>query len=167
MIKLISKNLMKKSTGPDEFVLTRKDGTNRIVEISTRLITFGKKKIVLGMAQDITDQKMVKKERERLIHELRSALSEIIKLSGLLPICMHCKNIAILMGNGMYWKITSKLIVKQTSPTASVRIAMRGFSQILPESVKGMPTPPLPGIRPAGLYFYSFILIVVLFVLPW
>jgi len=34
-----------------------------------------------------------KKEREKLISELQKALSEIKKLSGMLPICAACKKI--------------------------------------------------------------------------
>ena len=40
------------------------------------------------------------RERNRLIAELREALSKIKKLSGLLPICSHCKKIRDDKG---YW----------------------------------------------------------------
>lgn len=40
-------------------------------------------------------------EREKLIEELKKALSEVKKLSGLLPICMHCRKIRDDRG---YWK---------------------------------------------------------------
>lgn len=36
---------------------------------------------------------LAERERDRLIVELRAALSQVKKLSGLLPICMHCKKI--------------------------------------------------------------------------
>lgn len=36
---------------------------------------------------------LAERERDRLIHELQDALSHIRQLSGLLPICSHCKNI--------------------------------------------------------------------------
>jgi len=50
--------------------------------------------------QDITDRKSYEKEREKLISELTLALSEVKKLSGLLPICSHCKKIRDDKG---YW----------------------------------------------------------------
>ena len=54
---LLVKNLRGKSTGPDEFVLKRKDGSKVAVEISTHPVKFGGKAIVLGIARDITERK--------------------------------------------------------------------------------------------------------------
>jgi len=39
------------------------------------------------------ERKNAQDERERLIAQLRQALDEVKKLSGLLPICAHCKKI--------------------------------------------------------------------------
>ena len=39
------------------------------------------------------DAKRYHEERERLIRELQEALLKVKQLSGLLPICMHCKKI--------------------------------------------------------------------------
>jgi len=41
------------------------------------------------------------RERDRLIAELKDALAKVRQLSGLLPICAHCKNIRDDKG---YWK---------------------------------------------------------------
>lgn len=46
-----------------------------------------------GAFQDITRQKQVEAEREKLIAELQAALAEVKTLRGILPICMYCKNI--------------------------------------------------------------------------
>lgn len=46
-----------------------------------------------GAFQDITKSKQVEAEREKLIKELQDALAEVKTLRGILPICMHCKNI--------------------------------------------------------------------------
>lgn len=54
---LLGKNLIGKSTGPDEFIINRKDGTQRIVEISTNVINTGSQKIVCGVVLDITERK--------------------------------------------------------------------------------------------------------------
>ncbi len=48
---------------------------------------------VIGVALDITELKTAEAERERLIEELRQALADVERLSGLLPICAHCKRI--------------------------------------------------------------------------
>ncbi len=61
--KLLAQNLLGKSTGPDEFVLTRKDGNQINVEISTHPVKLEDKSVVLGIARDISDRK---KDQETL-----------------------------------------------------------------------------------------------------
>jgi len=56
---------------------------------------------VYGANQDITERKLVEKEREKLILELKEALSQVKMLSGLLPICASCKKIRNDEG---YWE---------------------------------------------------------------
>jgi PAS domain S-box-containing protein len=46
-----------KHTGPDEFILNRKDGTQRTLEVSTVVVDFEGKKAVLGMVQDVTEHR--------------------------------------------------------------------------------------------------------------
>jgi len=53
-----------------------------------------------GIISDITERKVVEKEREKLIAELQKALANVKKLSGLLPICSSCKKIRDDRG---YW----------------------------------------------------------------
>ncbi|MHB8810214.1 MAG: PAS domain-containing protein [Desulfobulbaceae bacterium] len=55
---------------------------------------------LLGISTDITERKGMEEERERLIADLQAALAKIKTLSGLLPICMHCKKIRDDKG---YW----------------------------------------------------------------
>lgn len=43
--------------------------------------------------RDITEQKREEIEKENLIAQLQEALSKVKRLSGLLPICAHCKKI--------------------------------------------------------------------------
>ena len=59
-----------------------------------------KPKRVIGTHSDISERKTAEAERENLITELQSALSEVKTLSGLLPICAICKNIRDDQG---YW----------------------------------------------------------------
>jgi hypothetical protein len=56
---------------------------------------------VIGMAIDITRRVKAEKDRERLIGELRDALDRVKLLSGLIPICMHCKDVR---NDGGYWE---------------------------------------------------------------
>ncbi len=46
-----------------------------------------------GIIRDVTEIKKNQIEREKLIADLQSALKEVKTLSGLLPICSHCKKI--------------------------------------------------------------------------
>lgn len=55
---------------------------------------------VIGIFEDITERKLVEKDRERLIRELKDALSKIKTLSGLIPICSSCRRVRDDQG---YW----------------------------------------------------------------
>ncbi|MDP2877371.1 MAG: hypothetical protein Q8O00_14385, partial [Holophaga sp.] len=48
---------------------------------------------VVCISKNITDRKHVELEREELIESLQAALLQVRTLSGLLPICAHCKKI--------------------------------------------------------------------------
>ena len=61
---LLAQNVLGKSTGPDEFVLTRKDGSVVPVEISSYPVKIGEKTVVLGIARDISQRKQHKKNLE-------------------------------------------------------------------------------------------------------
>lgn len=56
---------------------------------------------VVGTHTDVTARKEAELEKEQLISDLQEALAKVKKLSGLLPICMHCKKIRDDKG---YWK---------------------------------------------------------------
>ena len=56
-VKLLAKNLIGLPTGPDEFVLNRKDNSKITVEISTYPVKIKEKTLVLGIARDITEYK--------------------------------------------------------------------------------------------------------------
>ena len=60
--KLLVKNLRGQPTGPDEFVLNRKDNSKVTVEISTYPLKIKGKTLVLGIARDITERKRVEEE---------------------------------------------------------------------------------------------------------
>ncbi len=54
-----------------------------------------------GIVEDITEYKRAEQEREELITQLREAVANVKTLSGLLPICSHCKKIRKDEG---YWQ---------------------------------------------------------------
>ena len=55
--KLLALNAIGKPTGPDEFILNRKNGTQISVEIRTHPLKIQGKKLVLGSARDISERK--------------------------------------------------------------------------------------------------------------
>ncbi len=55
--KLLVKNVQGKGTGPDEFILNRKDGSQVSVDIRTYPVKINDKTVVLGIARDITERK--------------------------------------------------------------------------------------------------------------
>jgi len=59
---------------------------------------------------------MVERERDRLISELKEALAKIKTLSGMLPICSHCKKIRDDKG---YWKEVERYIGEHSETTFS------------------------------------------------
>jgi len=64
--ELLVKNFRGQPTGPDEFVLNRKDNSKVTVEISTYPIKIKGKTLVLGMVSDITQRKKAIKDIEEL-----------------------------------------------------------------------------------------------------
>ena len=60
--KLLARNKLKKSTGPDEFRLMRKDNSTVDVEIRTYPIKIRNQMVVLGIARDITERKKAENE---------------------------------------------------------------------------------------------------------
>ncbi len=79
-----------------------KEGLLLDVHISAALTkdSDGKSTGIVVNLTDITARRKLEEEREKLIHELQNALAEVKTLSGLLPICSHCKNVRDDKG---YW----------------------------------------------------------------
>jgi PAS domain S-box-containing protein len=92
-----------------EVQMRKSDNSDVWVSLSVNIIFDRNGEIVesRSMIMDITDRKRVEEERDRLIRELTGALSEVKKLSGLLPICSSCKKIRDDEG---YWKQIEQFI---------------------------------------------------------
>jgi len=82
---------------------------------------------------DITDRRQTEEERERLILELRQALSEIKTLSGLLPICGSCKKIRNDKG---YWEQMEIYIRDHSEADFSHGICPECAEKLYPEYYK-------------------------------
>ena len=71
-VKLLAKNLIGLPTGPDEFVLNRKDNSKVIVEVSTYPVKIKGKTLVLGIARDITERKKAEEILQKSQQEFAS-----------------------------------------------------------------------------------------------
>lgn len=84
-----------------EFRIICRDGSERWIALAFQPVYDEKKFIgTRGSNRDITERKLAEVEREKLISDLRNALSKVRMLSGLIPICAHCKKIRDDKG---YW----------------------------------------------------------------
>jgi hypothetical protein len=69
-------------------------------------------------------------ERDLLIHELQTALGEVQTLSGLVPICSHCKKIRDDSG---YWTQVELYIRKHSQAEFSHGICPDCLKELYPE----------------------------------
>ncbi|MFZ2149206.1 MAG: PAS domain S-box protein [Sedimentisphaerales bacterium] len=68
---------MGKPTGPDEFILKRKDGSYVTVEIRTFLVRIGNQTLGLGIARDITERKKTELNQDELIKKVDNINKEL------------------------------------------------------------------------------------------
>jgi PAS domain S-box-containing protein len=96
-----------------EAVFQGEDGTleldmiglkGRRLRLKTRSVPLRNEKneitALLGITRDITEQKKMEEEKEKLLSKLQDALTKVKLLSGFLPICVSCKKIRDDKG---YW----------------------------------------------------------------
>jgi PAS domain S-box-containing protein len=131
--KLLALNALGRATGPEEFVLNRKDGSKATVEINTVVTTIEGKTVVLGMVQDITDRKRLEKQllwsqkmetvgrlAGGVAHEFNNLLAVIMmnaelamtKLSQDNQVCSHLE--AIVRSSDFGSKVVGELLTFST-----------------------------------------------------
>jgi PAS domain-containing protein len=86
---------------------------------------------------DITDRKRAEAALQEKVEELRQALDQIKTLSGILPICMHCKKIRDDKGS---WNRMEIYIRDRTEAEFSHGICPECMKKLYPE-VRGMRRP--------------------------
>ena len=79
---------------------------------------------------DVTDRHRAEVEQGRLVQELQAALAKVKQLSGLLPICAHCKRIRNDEG---YWKQIEAFIASHSEATFSHGICPECLHQLYPD----------------------------------
>lgn len=126
-------DLTAKSTAPRilELEAIHKDGHIVPVEIHANFIRDeqGSPVEILGVVRDISKQKRMREEREKLIQELQEALKEIKHLRGILSICSICKSIRDDKG---YWEQVDVYIQKHSQADISHSICPECAKDLYP-----------------------------------
>lgn len=107
------KVLRGKAAETHEFPILHTSGETRWILLRTTIVREDHGEIIAleGIASDITGRKREEGERKRLIRNLRRALTEVKTLSGLLPICSHCKKVRDDQG---YWRQIDAFITEHS-----------------------------------------------------
>jgi len=79
---------------------------------------------------DITKQKRLENEREKIIKELRNALAEIKTLRGFIPICANCKKIRDDKG---YWQQIEQYIQDRSDAQFSHSLCPKCLKDLYPD----------------------------------
>ena len=121
--------------GRAETARVRKSGRQIPVSITISPIRNADGKIAGAsvIARDITLRKRDEFERTRLIQELTEALAHAKTLSGLLPICAHCKRIR---NDDGYWQQVEAYIAEHSHAVFTHGICPQCFKGALEESQK-------------------------------
>lgn len=109
------------------------NGEIRPVEVFSGPIKIKGKKLLYSIIHDISERKQAEEEREKLILELRAALSEIKTLSGMLPICSSCKKIRDDQG---YWQQLESYILAHSQAEFTHSICPECADRLYPEVMK-------------------------------
>ena len=94
-----------------EWTHCHSDGTPFPAEVLLARLEHRGQVLLQATVRDITERKRTEEEREKLIRELQNAMAEVKTLSGLLPICAHCKNVRDDKG---YWNKIESYIRKHS-----------------------------------------------------
>jgi PAS domain S-box-containing protein len=84
---------------------------------------------------DVTELKRTEAAREKLIQELQKALSQVRKLSGMLPICASCKKIRDDQG---YWQQVEAYITTHSEAEFSHGVCPECAKKLYPEYYEDM-----------------------------
>lgn len=105
----IAKKIQLESVDEGEWTFIRKDGSR--FPCLLVVTSLGKESDdfngFIGIFRDISERKKHEQEREHLIAQLKSALTEVKTLSGLIPICAWCKNVRSDTG---YWETVEQYV---------------------------------------------------------
>lgn len=88
--------------------------------------------LIYSVARDITERKQAEEEREQLLRELQTALTEVKELRRRLPICMYCKNIR---DDENYWQTVEVYISHRTHSKFSHSICPTCYEEVVEKAI--------------------------------
>lgn len=112
----------------------------RILEVRTSSVSEeslgipGRAARVIFVLRDITERTLMEEEREHLVLDLQDALTKVKTLSGLLPICAHCKKIRDDQGN---WHSVEVFVKEHSEASFSHGICPDCTRELYPRFYKG------------------------------
>jgi PAS domain S-box-containing protein/putative nucleotidyltransferase with HDIG domain len=128
---LLDRNLDGQSTGPDEFVLKRKDGSLVNVEINTSPATINGQRLVLGSVRDISERKKAEEtiaESESRYRLLAENLSDVIWIMDTnLRYTYMSPSVTSLRGYSV--EEAMALSMEETTTPASLQTALRVMAE--------------------------------------
>ncbi|MGE0043296.1 MAG: PAS domain-containing protein [Vicinamibacterales bacterium] len=92
--------------------------------------------LIFSVARDITARRKAEQEREQLVAELRSALTEVKQLQAILPICAYCKKIR---DDDNYWQTVEAYISHHTRAQFSHGICPSCYATVIESEFKDRP----------------------------
>ena len=105
-------------TGMSKYVESKMTFMDQLIWLGTWLVPLrndiGQITSVMGIARNITNQKWLEEDKQKLLVKLQEALSQVKTLGGLLPICSVCKKIRDDEG---YWQQVERYIQTHTDAT--------------------------------------------------
>ena len=121
-------------TGVPKHVESKAAYNEQVIWLSTWLVPMrddaGQITAVMGVSRDITNRKWLEEDKQKLLHKLQEALSQVKTLSGLLPICSVCKKIRD--DNG-YWQQVENYIQRHTDATFTHGVCPDCFPKLYPD----------------------------------
>jgi PAS domain S-box-containing protein len=107
-------------------------GELRSVEVYGSPMVMKGKIYLHSIVHDISERKKAEEDRERLIAELQEAFSKIKTLSGMFPICAHCKKIRDDRG---YWNQIESYIREHSEAEFTHGICPDCLKKLYPEMI--------------------------------
>jgi PAS domain S-box-containing protein len=132
---LLARNTSGLPTGPDEFTLNRKDGSQVIVEITTLPVTIKGDRVVLGIGRDITRRKKAEEElresQEKYVDLFKNANDSIytMDLTGKFTSFNHAAAAILGCSEDEFGRLGMKEMLTPESYAAAVQMIQKAVAE--------------------------------------